>query len=140
MWIQNRIQFKTRLLEHLEENYGANVVIDELNQVHWDVMDEDNPLEGLAVRMITHPFNGPIKRRLDTLKRLALEYKIDGAINPTHWGCRQSCGARTLFRDALQEIGVPVINLDVDCVDERNFSEGQVLTRLEGFMEMLEKR
>jgi benzoyl-CoA reductase/2-hydroxyglutaryl-CoA dehydratase subunit BcrC/BadD/HgdB len=34
-------------------------------------------------------------------------------------------------------VNVPVIHLDVDCVDERNFSEGQLLTRLEAFMEML---
>ncbi|MEW6203473.1 MAG: 2-hydroxyacyl-CoA dehydratase family protein [bacterium] len=139
LWIQNRIQFKTRLIEHLEENYGANVVVDELNHIHWEDMDEDRPLESLAERMMTHPFNGPIQRRLDTMKHLAVEYKVVGAINPSHWGCRQSCGARTLFRNALQEVGVPVMNLDVDCVDERNYSEGQVLTRLEGFMEMIEK-
>jgi benzoyl-CoA reductase/2-hydroxyglutaryl-CoA dehydratase subunit BcrC/BadD/HgdB len=30
-----------------------------------------------------------------------------------------------------------VVNLEVDCVDTRNFAEGQLRTRLEAFMEML---
>ncbi|MFW9972415.1 MAG: 2-hydroxyacyl-CoA dehydratase subunit D [Candidatus Odinarchaeota archaeon] len=137
LWIQNRIQFKTDLIETLEENYGANVVIDELNHIWWDPLDEDDPLRSFATRMINHPLVGPAERRLKVLKQLAKDYKVDGAINPAHWGCRQSAGARVLFKDALQKIGVPIIHLDVDCVDERNYSHGQILTRLEAFMEML---
>ena len=37
----------------------------------------------------------------------------------------------------LKDVGVPVLNLEVDCVDERNFAAGQVRTRIEAFMEML---
>lgn len=137
LWIQNRIQFKNRLIENLEERFGANVVIDELNHIYWDSLDENKPLEALAKRQILHPFNGDLQGRVKILKQQAVEYKVNGAIHPSHWGCRQSCGARKIFRDALAEVGVPMINLDVDCVDERNFSEGQLMTRLEGFMEML---
>jgi len=137
LWIQNRIQFKTDLLNTLEENYGANVVIDELNHIWWEPLDESDPLRGLAYRMITHPLVGPVERRLKVLTQLAKDFKVHGAINPAHWGCRQSAGARVLFKDALQKVGVPIIHLDVDCVDERNYSHGQILTRLEAFMEML---
>jgi len=137
LWIQNRIQFKTDLIDILEENYGANIVIDELNHIWWDPLDESDPLKSLAYRMITHPLVGPIERRLKVLAQLAKEFKVNGAINPAHWGCRQSSGARVLFKEALQKVGVPLIHLDVDCIDERNFTHGQILTRLEAFMEML---
>jgi len=138
LWIQNRIQFKNDLIRVLEEKFGANVVIDELNYIYWDPMDEEgDPLEALARRQLGHPLIGPAERRLDLLKRMAVEFAVDGAVNPSHWGCRQSGGARNLFKEALAEVNVPVIHLDVDCVDERNFSEGQLLTRLEAFMEMM---
>ncbi|MFX1354980.1 MAG: 2-hydroxyacyl-CoA dehydratase, partial [Promethearchaeota archaeon] len=137
LWIQNRIQFKTDLIDILEESYGANIVIDELNHIWWDPLDESDPLKSLAYRMITHPLVGPVERRLKVLAQLAKDFKIHGAINPAHWGCRQSSGARVLFKEALQKVGIPLIHLDVDCVDERNFSHGQILTRLEAFMEML---
>ncbi len=137
MWIQNRIQFKTDILDILEEKFGANIVIDELNHIWWEPMDESQPLRSLANRMITHPIVGPVERRLEVITQLAQEYKIDGAVNPAHWGCRQSAGARVLFKDALQKIGIPLIHLDVDCVDQRNYAPGQIMTRLEAFLEML---
>ena len=137
MWIQNRIQFKENLLSMLEEKFKANIVIDELNYIWWDAMDEGDPLRSLAIRNATHPILGPAERRIKVLVQLAKDYKINGAINPAHWGCRQSGGARVLFKDALQAINIPMVNLDVDCVDDRNFSESQLVTRLEAFMEML---
>jgi len=137
MWIQNRIQFKTDILRILEENYGAKIVTDELNHIWWEPMNENEPLRSLAKRIITHPLVGPADRRLEVITQLAQDYKIDGAINPAHWGCRQSAGARVLFKDALQKIGIPLIHLDVDCVDERNYAPGQIMTRMEAFLEML---
>lgn len=138
LWIQNRIQFPNNLIKMLEDRFKANIVIDELNHLYWDPLDEDeDPLMALARRQVSHPLVGPAERRLETLVELARDYRVDGAINPAHWGCRQSSGARLLFNNALQTVGVPVLHLDVDCVDERNFSEGQIITRLEAFMEML---
>ena len=140
LWIQNRIQFSNPLLELLETKYGATIVSDELNSITWDPIDPDDPYTGLALRSISIPFNGSVERRIDHLKKLAKEYKIDGAINPCHWGCRQGTGARGLIAEGLKEIGVPVLNLETDCVDSRNFSEGQLKTRIEAFMEMLGNR
>ncbi|MEX2682717.1 MAG: hypothetical protein Q6373_014035 [Candidatus Sigynarchaeota archaeon] len=37
-------------------------------------------------------------------------------------------------------MNIPLVHLDVDCVDERNYARGRVLTRLEAFMELLGSR
>jgi benzoyl-CoA reductase/2-hydroxyglutaryl-CoA dehydratase subunit BcrC/BadD/HgdB len=140
LWIQNRIQFKNPLVSLLEEKYKACVVTDELNSITWDAIDPNDPYPGLAQRAISTPFNGCIEKRISHLQKLAKEYRIDGAINPCHWGCRQGTGARGLIEEGLKEIGVPVLNLEVDCIDSRNFAEGQLKTRIEAFMEMLEDR
>jgi benzoyl-CoA reductase/2-hydroxyglutaryl-CoA dehydratase subunit BcrC/BadD/HgdB len=140
LWIQNRIQFRHPLEKMLEEQYGAAIVIDELNDFNWDAIDPDEPFEGLARRSISIPFNGTIERRVDALRDLARRYKVHGAVNPCNWGCRQGTGARGLIEAGLREIGVPVLNLEVDCVDDRKFTEGQMRTRLEAFLEMLDGR
>ncbi len=140
LWIQNRIQFRHGLEKILEEEYGASIISDELNDITWDPIDPENPFEGFARRSISIPFNGTIEKRIGHLKKLAREYRIDGAINPCNWGCRQGTGARGLMENGLREIGVPVLNLEVDCVDSRKFTEGQLRTRLEAFMEMLTGR
>ena len=140
LWIQNRIQFKNPLVELLEKEYQAVIVNDELNDITWDTIDPEDPYIGFAQRTISIPFNGYIQHRIQHMQKLAKEYRIDGAINPCHWGCRQGTGARGLISEGLNEVGVPVLNLEVDCVDPRNFSEGQARTRLEAFLEMLESR
>jgi benzoyl-CoA reductase/2-hydroxyglutaryl-CoA dehydratase subunit BcrC/BadD/HgdB len=140
LWIQNRIQFKHGLEKMLEEEYGASIISDELNDITWDPIDPENPFEGFARRSISIPFNGTIETRIEHLKKLARQYRIDGAVNPCNWGCRQGTGARGLIENGLREIGVPVLNIEVDCVDSRKFTEGQIRTRLEAFMEMLQSR
>jgi benzoyl-CoA reductase/2-hydroxyglutaryl-CoA dehydratase subunit BcrC/BadD/HgdB len=137
LWIQNRIQFNNPLVELLEKEYRANIVSDELNDIFWDPIDPQDPYPGLARRAIAIPLNGSIQRRIEHLQKLARAYSLDGAINPCNWGCRQGTGARGLISEGLKEIGVPVLNLEVDCVDQRNFAEGQLRTRIEAFVEML---
>ena len=140
MWLQNRIQFRNPLDKLLEEEFGATVVVDELNDITWEPIDPADPYVGFARRTLSIPLTGSVQRRVDSIKRLAAEYKVDGAINPCHWGCRQGTGARGLVADGLKEAGVPVLNLEVDCIDPRQYAEGQLKTRIEAFMEMLEAR
>lgn len=139
LWIQNRIQFPNELLDHIAVNYGANIVWDELNEIYWDPIDPDDPFIGLAKRLIQSPLGGDFPLRLSTLANRSKQYSIHGAIHPCHWGCRQSLNARKLFAKALEDVGVPMMTLDVDCVDQRSFSPGQLLTRLEAFCEMLKE-
>ena len=138
LWIQNRIQFRNPLEKFLENEFQASIVIDELNDIAWDTIDPDDPFEGLARRSMSISFNGTSFRRIEILKRLARDYRIHGAINPCNWGCRQGTGTRGLIEAGLRDIGVPVLNLEVDCVDERKFTEGQFRTRIEAFMEMIQ--
>jgi benzoyl-CoA reductase/2-hydroxyglutaryl-CoA dehydratase subunit BcrC/BadD/HgdB len=140
LWVQNRVQFKTPLVKLLEEEYRAVIVVDELNDVTWEPIDPRDPFPGLARRTISIPLNGPAGRRVARLRRLVEEYRVDGVVHPCHWGCRQGTGIRGLIQQSCQDIGVPVLNLEVDCVDQRSFSEGQLRTRLEAFLEMIDRR
>jgi benzoyl-CoA reductase/2-hydroxyglutaryl-CoA dehydratase subunit BcrC/BadD/HgdB len=136
MWIQNRIQYPFPINEMLD-NLGAKIVTDEMNNVTWEPMDPDNPFESIAKRIISTPFSMSSSERIKQMQKLARKYKIDGAINPCHWGCRQGTGARGLISRGLKEIDVPVLNLEIDCVDSRNLAKGQIETRVEAFLEML---
>ena len=136
MWIQNRIQYPFPINEMLDD-LGAKIVVDELNNVTWEPMDPDNPFESIAKRMISIPFSMNTAKRIRTMQDLSLEYQIDGAINPCHWGCRQGTGARGMISKGLKNINVPVLNLEIDCVDSRNLAKGQIETRIEAFLEMM---
>ncbi|MDD5010981.1 MAG: 2-hydroxyacyl-CoA dehydratase family protein, partial [Phycisphaerae bacterium] len=140
LWFQNRIQFKNSLDKMLEEEFNAAIVVDELNNVHWDPVDPDNPWEGIAERMLKNPLAGEVDRRIKNLVKLVRKNKVDGVICPCHWGCRQGTGARGMIVEGLKKEGIPVLNLETDCIDPRNFSEGQLVTRLQAFAEMILNR
>ena len=65
-------------------------------------------------------------------------YKIDGVIHFSHWGCRQSCGGEYVIRDLMRKRGVPMLILNGDGADSRNYSGEQTKLRLDAFLEMLE--
>ena len=136
MWIQNRIQYKFPI-EKMLEDFGVKIVVDELNDVTWEPMDPDNPFESIAKRIISIPYSLGTNERIAHMQLLAREYKLGGAINPCHWGCRQGTGVRGLTTRGLKDVNVPVLNLEIDCVDSRNLAQGQIETRLEAFVEML---
>ncbi len=68
---------------------------------------------------------------------MASDYKIDGVILYSHWGCRQSNGGARIIKDKLNKYNIPTLVLDGDCVDKNNASQGQVRTRIQGFIEIL---
>lgn len=140
LWLHLRPYFPNPILHHLEKDLGAVVAFEELNEVYWKPLDEDRPFESLAAKMLSHPGYGPVERRIRAIIRMVERYHIDGVINFGNWGCRQSTGSAYMLKEALREEGVPYLVLDGDCVNGDNFSEGQALTRIEGFLEMLSQR
>lgn len=98
----------------------------------------ETPYEFMAERVIRNCFNGPAERRGRTLVRLAQATHADGAVIFCHWGCRQTAGASQLMRQMLEDAGYPVLVLDGDAVDRANCMEGQMTTRFDAFLELLE--
>ncbi len=140
IWLQNRIQFPEPLLDMIYDDLGAAVVMDEFNDMDWEDIDPADPFTGMARRIMSICLVAGTDLRIQRLHRLCEEFEIDGAINPCQWGCRQGSGTRGLVQQGLTEVGVPVLNLEVDCIDPRSFAPGQLRTRLEAFVEMIEGR
>ena len=136
MWMHLKPWYAQGIFDALER-HGARLVCEEYTHATWEEMDPRDPFLSLAAKVSGHFLVGPAERRARHLARLAREYRVDGAIHYNHWGCRQSCGGAMLVKRALQEIGVPVLTIDGDCVDEREYQEGQLSTRLEAFLESL---
>jgi benzoyl-CoA reductase/2-hydroxyglutaryl-CoA dehydratase subunit BcrC/BadD/HgdB len=68
------------------------------------------------------------------------EYHIDGALLFATPACRHANGAYRLLQDSLADLDIPLLTLDMDIGDGREYSPEQTRTRLEGFIEVLEQR
>jgi benzoyl-CoA reductase/2-hydroxyglutaryl-CoA dehydratase subunit BcrC/BadD/HgdB len=139
MWMHIKPWYSQGVFNTLER-FGARLVCEEYTHATWEPMDPHDPYGSLAAKLESHFLVGPVERRASHLTSLAEEYRVDGAIHYNHWGCRQSCGGAALVKQSLQAKGIPTLILDGDCVDEREYQEGQISTRLEAFLESLSAR
>jgi len=136
LWMHLKPYYPHRLFEHLEE-HGGRIVCEEYNRCFWGEMDPRRPFYSLARKLAAHFGVGDGRRRALALRELALRHRVDGAVHFNHWGCRQSAGGAALVRRALLREGIPVLLLEGDCIDSREYQEGQAATRLEAFLESL---
>jgi benzoyl-CoA reductase/2-hydroxyglutaryl-CoA dehydratase subunit BcrC/BadD/HgdB len=136
LWMHLKPYYPHSLFDHVER-YGGRVVCEEFNCCYWDELDPDRPYESLARKLSGHFGVGPGERRLEKILELARAFQVDGAVHFSHWGCRQSTGGAALIKEALRREGVPTLLLESECIDNREYQEGQVSTRLEAFLESI---
>ena len=123
-------------------NFNPNYQIQtyDLNLDYMEPLDLDHPLEALSKKLILNLFNGSYDRKVQFISKLAQELQVDAAIHFCHWGCKQSAGAVGLLKQELTKAHIPTLILDGDALDHRNSHDGQIKTRLEAFLEMVEKQ
>ncbi len=68
------------------------------------------------------------------------DYHLDGAVLFATPACKHSNAAYTLLRDAVRRTGRAFLILDMDINDSRTYAPGQIRTRLDAFVELLEQR
>ncbi len=65
-------------------------------------------------------------------------FNVDGAINFYPYSCREWASTVMITKRTIEkELGIPVLVLEGDCYDTRNYSAGQLRTRVETFAELL---
>ncbi|MEW6266357.1 MAG: 2-hydroxyacyl-CoA dehydratase family protein [Thermodesulfobacteriota bacterium] len=109
----------------------------EAAQIWWSELDPERPFEALARKALENYMLGPVERRVKSLLRLAEEYSVDGAVHFSSPACHQENAAFRPISDAFKARGLPVLNLEADMTDERNYSPQVMAGRLSSFLEVL---
>lgn len=159
-WMHTAPFFSESLQRLVDYNQRAQIVVsdmcfDQVSLDGWQMHDgewrhdggapswahaADEPWEAMAERLIKNAFNGPGKRRIERVRRIAEATGADGVVCFCHWGCKETMGVSQLAKRELEGAGIPTLVLDGDCVQRSNNTEGQSSTRMGAFLEMLEAR
>ena len=127
------------------EELGGLVVTDELctSTRYWSdpvVLDSRPPLEAISRRYLS---NFPCARmvpsdeRFDRILQLTRDYKVDGVISQIIRYCVPYAHDLPLIISRLKNIGIPTLALDVEYGTS---GSGQIRTRVQAFLEMLETK
>lgn len=112
---------------------ASDIILDSVEE-----LDPEKPFHSLAKKIIRNMYNGSYVHKAQMVGQLADTLKPDAVVQFCHWGCKQSSGGSVLLKEEMQKKGIPMLILDGDGIDKRNSHDGQIKTRLEAFLEMLD--
>lgn len=70
---------------------------------------------------------------------LARKFRVDGVVFHSNRSCKPySFGQYDMRRAAVEKAGIPGLVLEADMCDTRAYSEAQLSTRIQAFMESLQ--
>ncbi|MBI4216018.1 MAG: 2-hydroxyacyl-CoA dehydratase, partial [Chloroflexi bacterium] len=97
----------------------------------YDAMDED--------RKRAFGPGGSGYPQIETLKDYIRDYQIDGLVMHSTKSCRAMSIGQTMNRDIIKKYApVPVLSLESDIIDARDYSEADTRARIEAFVETLD--
>lgn len=139
LWRHLRPYYTLAPLEYLEIHHQAAIVFEEVNFIHWPDMDPNEPFKSLAIRLLSNPPIDFYKKWLVYTTSLIEKYDIDGIVEFAHWGCRYLVANTQIVKDTLGN-KIPILVIDGDCIDRRDYSDGQIKTRIDAFIEILDTK
>jgi hypothetical protein len=138
MWLHLPPFYSSRLMDFIELTCHAPVVFEEVNFVGWQSLVPDDPYRSLARKLLTVGFLDP-EFRAAQLRKYAPSAKTTGILLYNHMFGRcsmaDSCFTKRL-RHELQAVGIPLLVLDGDCLDE-TIDPCSTTTKVRAFVESL---
>ena len=139
MWSGLPLWYNMSLMNYFEEKGGVVAIENAFfRQLRSLPQQDEDPVRDMALRStMRRGYAGGIGERIDLTVEVAREYRIDGVILSYNPSCRLFYILQPALKNALDRAGIPTLALECDMADERTYSEGQVKTRLDAFMERL---
>ena len=96
----------------------------------------DNIVRAIAERYLSIgcAVMAPDTQRMNNLRELVKEFQVDGVVNVTLHACTTYDVESKLVADLMKEINMPYMSIETDYTQG---DEGQLLTRIQAFIEML---
>ncbi|MFP3980309.1 MAG: 2-hydroxyacyl-CoA dehydratase subunit D [Desulfobacterales bacterium] len=141
LWDNLPVWYRTRWLSEKFAGHDAALVADTYTSAWSGMLPEINGqtfLEAMSETYTKVYINISIDRMFDIVAGMIRKYDVDGMVMHSNRSCKPySLGQYDLRQMIMDKLGVPTLIIEADMVDERSFSESQIDTRIDAFMETL---
>ena len=136
LWLLASPVYPTNIFDTLSE-FGARIVAEEFTFELMHPLSEEKPLRSIAEWILDSRFIRPVEERINNILKWVDDYQVDGVVSFTHLPCRQGNGALSLIKQALNEKGVVLMNLEGDICDPTMFSPTRMRREIENYVQIL---
>ncbi len=144
LWDNLPVWFKTKWLSDKFASHDACLVADTYTSA-WsmqvDMLDENDFLESMVEGYTGIFINIGTDLMAKQIMKMIDKYDVNGVIMHSNRSCKPySLGQYDIQKIIMKERGLPVLFIEADMVDERAFSESQIETRIDAFMELIKQK
>ncbi len=144
MWDNLPVWYKTKWLSEKFASHGACLVADTYTSAWCGQMEylrEDDFLESMVEGYTRIYLNIGVDEMVKIVKKMIKKYDAEGFVMHSNRSCKPySLGQYHIQKMLQKDMGIPSLIIEADMVDERNFSESQIETRIDAFMEIIKQR
>ena len=141
LWDNIPVWHRTRWLSEKFASHNACLVADTYTSAWCGSMkyiDENNFFDSMAEAYTRIYLNIGVDEMARTVIAMVDKYDVDGIVMHSNRSCKPySLGQYDIAKVVEKERGIPSLIIEADMVDDRSFSESQVATRIDAFMEMI---
>ncbi len=103
--------------------------------------DIEDTFRRMAAAYLPSYINSGFDARKRELIKMVEDYSLDGVVMHSNRSCKPySVGMYDLAKSLVQDHDIPVVVFETDHCDQRHWSDEQIYTRLDAFMETLDAR
>lgn len=103
-------------------------------------IDPDNFLSSIGEAYTRIYLNIGVDQMIKQVLEMIKFYDVDGFVMHSNRSCKPySFGQMDIMKEVRRQAGIPVLMLEADMVDPRNFSQSQAETRIDAFMEIIKQ-
>jgi benzoyl-CoA reductase/2-hydroxyglutaryl-CoA dehydratase subunit BcrC/BadD/HgdB len=144
LWDNIPIWPRMRWLSEKFASLGACLVADTYTSAWTGTLkyiEEDDFLSSMAKGYTRIYLNIGVDQMAQTVLEMIDKYHIHGVVMHSNRSCKPySFGQYDILEIIQKKKKIPTLVIEADMVDERRFSEGQIETRIDAFMEVLAAR
>ncbi|ACN17359.1 HgdA [Desulforapulum autotrophicum HRM2] len=143
LWDNLPIWYQLKWLSGKFSEHNACLVADTYTSA-WcgtiKYIDENRFLDSMAEAYTRIYLNIGVDQMADQVLEMIKFYDVDGFVMHSNRSCKPySFGQLDIMGIVQEKAGIPVLMIEADMVDPRNFSQSQVETRIDAFMEIIKQ-
>jgi bcr-type benzoyl-CoA reductase subunit B len=144
LWDNLPVWYQLKWLSKKFSDHNACLVADTYTSAWCGTMkyiDEDHFLDSMAQAYTRIYLNIGVDQMADQVLKMIKFYDVDGLVMHSNRSCKPySFGQMDIMDIVRKKTGIPVLMIEADMVDPGNFSQSQVDTRIDAFMEIIQHR